>query len=370
MEPEQQPVLSTGESYYTHLLRSEESRRTLGLCLSHSCPVRCAHCINSSLPGLTEPAGTSDLTNWITQVGHDGRYSVVNITGGEPFEHRETLCYAVQLLATNGITVTVVTSGIWATTAANATIRLTELMDKGLRALIVSTDHYHLRRVPITSVATALDTAHHLGLETAVSLTSGPGMAPYDALIDLVKRHVNAETFSALDIVRSSLVFAGRGYRLSQTIRRAHALSRSDPMTCNGTGPVIDEKGVVTACCGPNLPSTSPLVLGNLHDDSFSTCVDRYEAHPFIPMIETLGLRRLVAFASAEGFDELTELAEAADQDICNVCVSLLSRPTVVAFLSRLASRPDIRRELALSALFLRGDISHLRCQIDQRPQP
>ena len=369
MESEQQLILLNGESYYTHLLRSEESRRTLGLCLSHSCPVRCAHCINGSLPGLTEPADASDLANWLKQIGSDGRYTVVNITGGEPFEHRDTLCYAVKLLAASHITVTVVTSGIWATTAAVATARLTELMEGGLRALILSIDHYHLRRVPITNVAAALDAAYRLGLNVAVAMTSGPGMTSYDELLDLVKRHVAADTFSALDMTRSSLVFAGRARRLGQTIRRAHALSNSGPMTCNGTGPVIDETGVVTACCGPNLASTSSLILGNLHHDSFSTCVDRYEAHPLIPMIETIGLRRLVAFAQDHGFDGLTELAEAADEDVCSVCASLLGRPAVVAFLSKLASRKDIKRQVALSALFQRGDISLLNGLIEQEAQ-
>lgn len=297
------------------------------------------------------------MATWLAQAANEGQYRTVNITGGEPFNHWEELLAAITAIKRAGFMPTVVTSAVWAKDSTLVAGKLGALAEAGLRWIAVSIDDYHQRRIPLQQVGLVLDIARALDIGIGLSVTTGPNMSSIDEQLSRLKEFVKQETLASVEISSNSLIFAGRANRLS--IRRETRLPQG-AMICSAVGPVIHEDGVVSACCGPDLPLTSPLVLGNLHFDRFSTIAGRFRRHLLIPLIKVLGIRRMAQIAVESGFKEFTLFVDSPDPEICNVCMALLARPEVVRSLERMAQLPEVRREIAVRALIEHGDPSLL----------
>lgn len=346
---------SDRECLADQMLQAIENNRiatqTLGLSLSHSCPARCAHCICSCLPGLTQPAAESDLVDWLTQASETGRYHTVNVTGGEPFDHPDALLQIVARCRLLGLRSTVVTSAIWATDVTKAQAVLSPVVAEGLAALFVSVDDFHLRRVPLRNVGWALAVAAEVGMKVGIATVWAPGLRGSDELVEALGSFLPGPVRDSLQVESGTLVFSGRAGRLR--LRRSPDLPASCALCCTGRGPVIHENGAVSACCGPDLAPASPLLLGNLHDESFLDIDDRYLAHAPFAMIRLVGLRQMLDAAMAAGVKGLEGWVGAPDGEACNLCQALITdRDALAAILED----PSCRRATAERALLREGN--------------
>ena len=324
---------------------------TIGLGLSHSCPVRCAHCAVDCLPDLSEPASENDLTSWLEQVAANGNYQTVNITGGEPLDHPDALLHVLRVCALLGLKSTMVTSGVWATSHSNATRVLRPLTDAGLSAIFVSFDEYHLRRVPVTRVAAALQVAHDNGTVIGISTLVGPGLRDLEDLLGCLTPHLTTQARADLHILSNTMVFSGRAARLR---RRHHRPGQPlISLRCSGTGLVIHESGAVYGCCGPDQPEDSALHLGDLHTRTFQDIYSTYRGSLLPAMIRLVGVRSLIDCAVASGVTDMACWSQAPDGEACNMCQSLTSSQHA---LDAVLNDAGLRRQTAERALLLERD--------------
>lgn len=337
---------------------------TVGLSVSHSCPVRCAHCAVGCLPNLSEPASKNDLTSWLEQVAANGNYQTVNITGGEPLDHPDTVVHVLRVCRQLGLNSTMVTSGIWATSLADARRVLRPLTGAGLLAIFVSFDEYHLRHVPVTRVAAALQVAHDNGVAIGISMLAGPGLKDPEELLGCLTPHLTIQTRADLHILTNTMVFSGRAARL----RRRHQRPGQPltPLRCSGTGLVIHENGEVYGCCGPDQPKRSAMHLGNLHTRIFQDIYTTYRNGLLPFMIRLVGVRSLIDCAVASGATELACWSLAPDGEACNMCQSLASSQHA---LDAVLNDADLRRLTAERALLLERDPGPLLGEQSKRRQ-
>ena len=340
------------ESLAQEILRSVKQNQaaagTLGLSLSHSCPVRCAHCAVSCLPALSQPASTTALTDWLTQASDTGRYHTINVTGGEPFDHPQALLHVVATCTRLGMRSTLVSSAIWATSEPEVELILSPYARDGLTGIFISIDDFHLRRVPIQQVAWALKVAYSLGMDVGTSIVEGPGLSTTGQLLERLAQHLPSDIIDRLQVQTNTLVFIGRAKRLR--IRRQSDLPASSNLKCGGIGPVIHETGSVSACCGPDLQPGSPLLMGNLHDRSFVDIDNSFQCSPLYPMIRFIGLREMLARAIALGVPGLEHWVGIPDGEACNLCLALTTNEAAV---TALLTDDDCRRLTAERALLL-----------------
>lgn len=324
---------------------------TIGLSLSHSCPVRCAHCVVDCLPDLSEPASEKDLTSWLEQIAANGNYQTVNVTGGEPLDHPNALVHVVGVCARLGLKSTIVTSSVWATSHSEARRVLGPLIDAGLSAIGVSFDEYHLRRVPVTRVSAALQVAHDSNVVIGISTLVGSGLRDLEDLLGCLTPHLTTQACADLQIVRNTIVFSGRAARLR---RRHHRPGQPlTPLRCSGTELVIHESGAVYGCCGPDQSEGSALHLGDLHTQSFQDIYTKYRGSLLPFMIRLVGVRSLIDCAVASGVTDMARWSQASDGEACNMCQSLTNSQQA---LDAVLNDAGLRRLTAERALLLERD--------------
>jgi hypothetical protein len=338
------------------------ARRTFGIGLTRKCHVACKHCINDSLPNRHDEVTPDQIRKLCRELAASGEFDTVNLTGGEPFEVFGLLVAAVDSIASFGLRPTVVTSASWAVSEKTAYDLLAMLVDRGLRALIVSRDGFHEPRVPHDNVAHALRAALARDIIAALNLTTGAGIKGRDELLAPIASRLRAEDFARVHIKEAELLRAGRASRL----KRGCAIesdAEPHPLICNVSGPVLLESGQFAACCGIDLPRESPLQRGHCDTTAAGEMVQGVRKDPLVSMIRYFGLRRMAELLVPEYLDKASaDFVESAQPaDLCTVCVRILADPERVAHLRSLAQDPDIKHEMAVTAALLYGDNSLLQ---------
>jgi hypothetical protein len=331
---------------------------TFGIVLTRTCSVGCAHCINDSKPGRTGALTPSDVRTALDQLVRHDEITTVNYTGGEPFEVYDLLREAVRETQERRLRPTVVTSAVWAEDPVTAHRRLTPLVTAGLSALIVSRDAFHEHRVPPEYAVAAIRSARSHGLTVALNLTTGAPYKGRDELLAPLQALMSSAELAAVQVNEAPLLRAGRAAFLHK-LRAPADPPPPDPaeaLVCSVNGPVLTDAGRYTACCGPELPDASPLVLGHLHATPLEVVLERSEDDEIVSMIRSLGLRRMIDLLEEAGQadEEVLRLRGAGKRDICLVCMYLLESPARVATLRRIARTPAVRRQMhLLDALIL-----------------
>src|SRR5262249_36863958 len=105
-------------------------------------------------------------------------------------------------------------------------------------------------------------------------------------------------------------------------------------------------------------PTTSPLRRGHCDNTHAADMVSAVRADPLVRMIRYLGLRRMAELLGGESLEPnlVSFIDSAQPADLCHVCVRLLANPHRVRRLREIAERPEIKREMAITAALFYGD--------------
>ena len=333
-------------------------RTDVGLVMTEQCPVGCRQCLSSSIMKVPNLPPLETHLAWIAEVSQVDRCESLSITGGEPFLYFQRLLQVVDHCRTQGLRATVFTSAYWATSGEIAADKLKQLAHAGLTGITVSTDEYHQASVPLANVSRGLHAAKECGITPKVALTYVPrgrsaAQVKRDLLLELGQRALDGVQVDAGGIVKLG--------RASELVFPGNRPAEQPKLVCNALGPAIQPDGIVTSCCRAPLPSTSPLILGDLNAEDFQSIYQRFSSHPIIPFIQTWGLlemlERLIDDGLAEG---LEGHRDAREEEICQVCQAILSEPAHVSFFAEQFHVPEVRKRLGILTFVLYGDPSLL----------
>ncbi len=339
--------------------RYAAARTDVGLVMTEQCPVGCRHCLSpSTIQGPDMPALETHLA-WIAQVSGVDRCRSIILTGGEPFLYFRRLLQVVDGCRTQGLHATVFTSAYWATSDNVVAHKLQQLAHAGLTSITVSTDKYHQERVPLANVSRVLCAAKKCGISSKVALTYLPrGRSAAQVKRDL-RRQLGQHALDGVHVEVGGIVKAGRARGLAFPDTRS---TEQPKLVCNALGPVIQPDGTVVSCCRAPLPSTSPLIIGDLNAESFETIYQCFLDHPIIPFIQTWGLIEMLEKLIDVGLaTELEGYRDAREEEICELCQAILSHEAHISFFTKLFHVPEVRKRLGILTFVLYGDSTLLK---------
>ena len=329
-------------------------RSDVGLVMTEQCPVGCSHCLASSTMQVPDLPSLEAHLTWITKVSRVDRCKAIAITGGEPFLYFPRLLQVVDGCRTRGLRATVVTSAYWATSGEIAAGRLRALAHAGLTGITVSTDEYHEESIPLVNVSRVLHAAKECGVSPKVALTYVPRGRSADQVKRDLRRELGQHALDGVQIEAGGIVKLGRAYDLAFP---ATLPAERPKLVCNALGPVVQPDGTVASCCRAPLPSTSPLIIGDLNAEDFQPIYQRFLSHPIIPFIQTWGLREMLERLIDEGLATgLEGYRDAREEEICELCRAILSEPTHVSFFTELFQVPEVRKRIGILTFVLYGD--------------
>jgi MoaA/NifB/PqqE/SkfB family radical SAM enzyme len=334
------------------------TRRTFGLALTTKCSVACGHCINDSRPGGNTEIALAQIDKLCNEIKAFGEFDTVNMTGGEPFDNFDLLNNATRIIASYGLEPTVVTSACWAISDEASRYLLTELYESGLKFLVISRDEFHEQKVPHHFVVHALRNAIQVGISPALTLTTGVGLKGLDDLLKPISEQLGSDKFNQIEIMESNLLRAGRASQLPPEKFGDAGVHDPSPFYCHVGGPILLPNGEFVACCGAELPISSPLRRGNCDLINASDMTRSLKKDPIVRMIRYLGLRRMAELLGPDEFSPTiwSFIYSANPADMCTVCNYLLAEPSRVARLRYYAQNQDINSEMTIIAALLYGD--------------
>jgi pyruvate-formate lyase-activating enzyme len=309
--------------------------------LTESCPLRCSHCIISTVPASdhsrTIPMWRAET--YAEQLPALARRGIrfISFTGGEPLLARRQLKILSQAAQAVGIECHVVTACHWATSEANAE-RVVESFP-GLTCWHVSTDVFHSEYVSVDNVMRAAAAATKLGREVVIRLSlTTPETPEMTSIFNLLR-----ESLPNVPIIAQPIIGMGRGASVVTELETADVPA----FPCIPTGMVVRFDGTVSPCCGG--------------------LVDTREGHPFqYPSPDSVGLDEahriwctdpLIQLIRAVGFAPLIPWLEEIAPDNralkdrprhpCEFCVRMWSDPSVGEAVRERISRGENRTKVA-----------------------
>ena len=323
--------------------------RNIGLVVTYKCQVACPHCIIEAGPHRKEEMSLDDSLNWIQQIGiyRNGYIKVLSLTGGEPFYDLEKLERLVILGKENDLIVSVVTNAFWASTLKEAIKILQKL--SAIKMIAISADAYHQSTIPFERVKNAIFAAKECDIPYNLHVcTDNESNEEYKEILNKLLE------LTDIDTINTAVTFpAGRALKRIG-LMKYHTTEDPPISACSaGSSPIIFPDGRVIACIGPviDLPSSHPLVLGNLRENSLQEILDRAELNSILHAIRIWGPRKLISIIKETGLSSYLPERYIKDS-VCNACYHLMSSEKIVEFLSQLAENSEFKQKVAYARVY------------------
>lgn len=176
--------------------------------LTLKCPNRCDHCLYRAGPEHNEFLDEKYFEKVIRGLKKIG-CKFISPIGGEPFLYLKGLEKFIKLSKKYSCEIAVFTSCRWATSHKKSFSILSRLKKSGLKYLVISTDAFHLKRVPIENVKSTLRSCNSLGISTCLRVTYTKNFEPViSPIIKLAKTYKSR-------ILIESLCFWGRASKFN-----------------------------------------------------------------------------------------------------------------------------------------------------------
>lgn len=323
--------------------------KNIGLLMTYKCQVQCPHCIIQAGPLRTEEMSLEDSYDWIKQIAtyRHGFIKVLSLTGGEPFFDIKRLKLISDYGKQQGLYISAVTNGYWASTQEKA-IRILESLPS-LMMLQISTDKYHQQSIPFERVKNAMLASNASGLPFTISIcTENENDPEYQKTLKIITEFVDPQ------VIFTAITFkAGRALQLDTT--QNYDTSPTPPVSSCGAGgaPIVFPNGQIMACIGPiiDLKTPHPLILGNLKKNSLEEILDQAELNVVLHAIRIWGPKLLIQMARQAGLE--SELPKTYIKDsVCHACYELMANPHIVDFLMDLQNDKELVQKVAFARVY------------------
>ncbi|MCX5757783.1 MAG: radical SAM protein [Candidatus Hydrogenedentes bacterium] len=293
--------------------------RYASVLMTYGCTVACEHCCFSC-----SPERDSQVVDVARAVGYLGEFHkldrAMHVAGGEPFKHYDRLRAILVEAKRAGVPPHFVESnGSWCVDDELVRERFLELRETGIMWMLISTDNYHLRRIPVERIWRALRIAEDVfGQGTTMGLVSE------DDLMSRARTMADEDTWRTHIAGHPPKLLSSAARNLAQYVPN-RPLSELKLETGWGIDPSdscdrewdplweihVDPYGNVQTNCG--------IILGNADAVPVSElALTWHERNPILGQIAKRGVAAIVDIARAHGF----EPKECYPQN-CNLCWEL-----------------------------------------------
>jgi hypothetical protein len=330
--------------------------RALGINLTMTCPLRCAHCCVDASPHRNEKLEGTWIVQRLREVGGHGQIEQLVISGGEPFLRAGLLREILQVANGQGIRALVHTSAYWAKSPEKAAEFLEGF--PGLTHLCISADEYHEPFVPLEYVRYGLLASLGHGLVTELAVRVWDTVS--DPFLDRLEAVLGPELLEQVHVDLSPIGWVGRARSLAPPragVAPPETVAGFPAGACDTAHlPIVDHDGSVLACCNTELARKNrPLQLGNLQDEPFEAITARAQRNNLLHAIRLWGPAQLAEILIEHGqADALQGVYPAGD--ICALCNDILSQPRLVELLERVLASPTYQAEIMLARLWRFGE--------------
>jgi MoaA/NifB/PqqE/SkfB family radical SAM enzyme len=291
---------------------------SFALLLTTQCNDWCKVCDYEPVSNLSTFMTETEAINYIEQVSpviDSFPGPRLEILGGEPFVHLDTLLNVVRYAAHVGFHPEVSTNGFWATNPHATRLVVTRLREAGVRTLVIVTDTYHLRFVSIGNLKNLVDAVRDDGLIiTIVYRAMKTDTVPLD-ILEL--RSVNT---AISEVVFQPWLPVGPPDPINGNVF-AIELGLPPPLPCRSRlRLVVSPSGDVYPClAGTFIPA---LKLGNAKLHPLARILEDSQHNIRLRSLANLGARGLV---SRKAMHKLENDASLLYADNCWLCQKLLS---------------------------------------------
>ncbi|MBI3950745.1 MAG: radical SAM protein [Acidobacteria bacterium] len=318
------------------------SARHVGFSLTEACPLKCRHCIVSTVSAAVR-SRTMPMERAKQYAGQlpaltERGVQFISFTGGEPLLAPKQLQLLSEAAVCAGLECTVVTACHWAT-SDSATRRVIAAFPN-IASWHLSTDVFHEEFVPLHNVLRAARVAVAESRRVMVRMAA---TVPLSERHQQMHQELQAQLPDGAPIVVQPITQMGRGASIQTEI----PLAEVPAWPCVPSAMVVRFDGTVSPCCGGlsdertghpfQYPAADRVGLAQAHQ---AWCTD-----PLLQLIRTVGFAPLLQWV-AEAFPE-HEVLKATPRHPCECCIKLWKDPAVGPELRRRAELPQNRLKIA-----------------------
>mgnify|MGYP002512851189 CR=1 FL=1 len=276
------------------------------LFFTNICNIDCRHCfLDKSLPEMRmEDFLFKKILREIYQV--KDRINLISISGGEPMLFLDEIVKMVdEIHFRHELKISISTNAFWASTREKSENVCERLIKSNIRRLEISYDKFHAEFISIGNIYNAVEACKKWGITAyaVISVENGYDYLPIyielkkffgknQIIIQHVANYGNAQQHK-MNCMLPIHMF--RGERCSQVLN-----------------PCIDYKANFYACCGANILSDdSPMLVGNMNNDSFVTLVHKMNNfHKYQTIFKDGPLQLCPSLGDVKECSSLCELCE------------------------------------------------------------
>lgn len=298
---------------------------TLGIQITNTCNMTCAHCITDSSPSARGDLSWVDILTAIRSAAPhiDG----VCVTGGEPMLRPDLTLRTIALTRELGLISSMTTNGFWSRTEAETRRVFDQLAAAGLAKMGVSFDRFHDRIVDADSLNRLLAVGAETDICIKIHYCGGRSDAAYQIVTELACKH-------GVTVLPSDVLPFGRGRQIA--IRRNPSIDRVPDAACGvAVRPVLTPEGDLYTCCGPARGARQDSPLRLRASTPTRTAVGTGDAlrhgasNPLLNLIHTRGPRALYDRLSADAQQRVA--GRLLDESFCSLCRAITDDPDAVA---------------------------------------
>ncbi len=316
----------------------------LSISLTDRCPLKCTHCIVSSLPSNDftldlSIASAKKIASELGDLSKDIRQ--ISFTGGEPFLVIPQMKLIIDAANQFSIKTGAVTSAYWANSEHSATKTLLKVV--GIDSLTLSYDTYHSEFVTLDNIRNAITASNSMGIKTSIRYCIVPN--PDQKVVEELEL-LRAE-FGRIVHTQEVINFG----RAEKEIDLLQERSNTVPvLPCLSSGPHIGRDGNVVPCCSaldPHISSSHPLALGNQNMQSLKDIFDNAKRNYLLSHIRLWGFEYLVQLLRDHGvFTETNFVSEGQ----CSLCAQIMHNPKCLEVIEKHVSTIDFKVGTAVGA--------------------
>jgi len=335
----------------------------LSISLTDMCPVECDHCLIDCSPKNKGVIDFELVKILLKQTRVELPIESVGLTGGEPFFVYEYLLQIMDYIHHNyNYDVGVISNAYWATDSDESEKKIMELKLLGLKELVISTDQYHQKYIPIENIFNVIKAAKKLGIRTTLRHVYTNDSSTEDWMKNFYTTDLSSEDFQIINSIddwkikgkifveKQPCFFIGRAKdkipRSNLPLKKMCEDEREINSACLTALKIIHMyiNGDVAFCCGA-FKTNRALIQGNLKKDDFGEILKKALYSPIYNSLSTKGFSEIVEFLRSNGHELPEEFSS-----MCHLCHMIFTNkaylPDLSIFLKKNALKYFLEHDL------------------------
>jgi len=295
----------------------KNSIKSLGILYSRYCPAKCRHCGTEAGPQRKGKLEFEIIEKILTRLK---KYSVTDlgISGGEPLSFYTDILNIATIAKKNGISLTIFSNAFWAKNEEITEHYLSNLKERGLKMLQLSTDQFHQEFIDKKNIVMAANVAERLEISCSIILPSPASGWSTIQTLSYLEMECNAP------LVTHPIHPIGRALELDDSYFQWRELTLEG---CELVGRIEVDSTALVAQCPPasDFSESNPLILGDLHNDSIEDMMDKYQHTLLYWVLGNYGPLGLYYLFLESGVEVTAPIIGKVSN--CQLCQQLTSHP-------------------------------------------